>query len=94
MRDAARSLTNCIAEGHGRYTYKDRIHFLRQSRGSLQELIDDISICTDEGFAKTEHLETLRVDVAMLLHTLNSYAKYLKELERKQRQKPVNEQNQ
>ena len=83
MRDAARSMTNCIAEGHGRYTYKERLQFLRQSRGSLQELVDDINICIDEGYAKVEHLETLRTDAAEVLHTLNSYALYLKESGRK-----------
>ncbi|MCL2648866.1 MAG: four helix bundle protein [Phycisphaerales bacterium] len=38
MRKAALSMTNCIAEGHGRFTWKDRIHFMRESRGSLNEL--------------------------------------------------------
>ena len=77
MRDAARSLTNCIAEGHGRYTYKDRIHFCRQSRGSLQELVDDVNLCQDENYAKPEHLATLRTDAANLLKRLNGYIKYL-----------------
>ena len=27
IRKAALSMTNCIAEGHGRFTWKDRIHF-------------------------------------------------------------------
>lgn len=84
MRDAARSLTNCLAEGHGRYTYKDRTHFCRESRGSLMELIDDINICVDEGYAKTEHLETLRADARLLLKRLNSYIKYMQDEARKQ----------
>jgi four helix bundle protein len=77
MREAGRSLTNCIAEGHGRYTFKDRTHFCRQSRGSLCELVDDISICDEEGFAKHAHLEDLRWDAAQLLKSLNGYIKYL-----------------
>jgi four helix bundle protein len=32
MRDAARSLTNCIAEGHGRYNFKDRRRFMVDAR--------------------------------------------------------------
>ncbi|MDD5326916.1 MAG: four helix bundle protein [Phycisphaerae bacterium] len=39
MRRAAVSLTNNIAEGHGRFHYQENIQFLRQSRGSLEELI-------------------------------------------------------
>ena len=51
MRRAAVSLTNCIAEGHGRFHYQENIQFLRQSRGSLEELIDDINVCIDEKYA-------------------------------------------
>ena len=77
MRDAARSLTNCIAEGHGRYTYPDRIHFSRMARGSLCELVDDVNLCKDEEYAKAEHLETLREDAAALLKRTNGYLSYL-----------------
>jgi four helix bundle protein len=77
MRDAARSLTNCIAEGYGRYTFKDRIHFCRESRGSLLELVDDINICDDEHYARHDHLDNLKLDAAKLLKRLNGYIKYL-----------------
>jgi four helix bundle protein len=77
MRKAGLSLTNCIAEGYGRYTYKDRIHFCRESRGSLLELVDDVNECADEGYAKPEHLETLRQDADDLLRLLNGCIRYL-----------------
>ena len=35
MRRAATSLTNNIAEGHGRFHYQENIQFCRQARGSL-----------------------------------------------------------
>lgn len=44
MRRASTSLTNNIAEGHGRFSYQENIQFVRQSRGSLEELIDDLNI--------------------------------------------------
>ena len=50
MQRAALSLTNNIAEGHGRYHYQENIQFLRQGRGPLEELIDDINICLDEKY--------------------------------------------
>ena len=78
MRKAARGVTNCVAEGHGRYTFRDRLHFCVESRGSLQELVDDIGICLDEAYAKPEHLETLREDAAALLKRLNGYMKFLR----------------
>ena len=77
MRDAARSLTNCIAEGHGRYTFKDRTHFCRESRGSLCELVDDVYLCDDKKYAKHEHLEDLRMDASNLLRRMNGFIKYL-----------------
>jgi four helix bundle protein len=48
MRRAALSLTNNIAEGHGRFFYQENIQFCRISRGSLMELIDDLNTCIDE----------------------------------------------
>jgi four helix bundle protein len=48
IRRAALSLTNNIAEGHGRYHYLDQIKFTLQSRGSLEELIDNLNACQDE----------------------------------------------
>lgn len=34
---SSRSINTNITEGHGRYTYKDQIHFCVQARGSLTE---------------------------------------------------------
>ena len=43
---SSRSITANIAEGHGRFTYKDQLHFCIQARGSLSEthnhLIDEL----------------------------------------------------
>ena len=44
IRRAAVSLTNNIAEGHGRFHYPDQIRFILHSRGSLEELVDDLNI--------------------------------------------------
>src|ERR1700737_231932 len=45
IRRAAVSLTNNIAEGHGRYHFLEQIKFTLQSRGSLGGLIDDLNVC-------------------------------------------------
>src|SRR3989440_12988655 len=50
VRRVAVSLTNNIAEGHGRYHYLDQIKFTLQSRGSLEELIDDLNVYVDEEY--------------------------------------------
>src|SRR5213592_4950683 len=53
IRRAAVSLTNNIAEGHGRYHWLEQIKFTLQSRGSLEELLDDLNICEDERYLAT-----------------------------------------
>ncbi len=40
MRRASRSVTHNIAEGYGRFHYKENAQFCRISRGSLYELSD------------------------------------------------------
>ena len=50
MRRAALSVSNDIAEGHGRWHYQENIHYCRISRGSVDELIDDFNTCEDEGY--------------------------------------------
>ena len=48
IRRAAVSLTNNIAEGHGRFHFLEQIKFMLQSRGSLEELLDDLNVCLDD----------------------------------------------
>jgi len=79
MRRAAVSVTNNIAEGHGRYNWQDRMRFCRNARGSLAEVVDDINICIDEGYAERDHLEDLKSDAARVLRLLNGYIGYLRE---------------
>ncbi len=78
MRRAAVSLTNCIAEGHGRFHYQENIQFLRQSRGSLEEIIDDINVCIDESYADLDRLNKLKKEGYIVLKRLNGYIKYLR----------------
>jgi four helix bundle protein len=78
MRRAAVSLTNCIAEGHGRFHYQENIQFLRESRGSLEELIDNVNTCLDEGYADPARLDGLKQEGYALLKKLNGYIKYLR----------------
>jgi len=79
MRKAALSLTNNIAEGHGRYHYQENIQFLRQSRGSPEELFDDLNVCIDENYVDEDYIEQLKQEGYALLKKLNSYVKYLKD---------------
>ncbi len=78
MRKASSSLTNNIAEGHGRYHYQENIQFCRQSRGSLSELIDDLNICLDEEYFPESYLNNLKQEAYQVNKRLNGYISYLK----------------
>ncbi len=78
MRRAATSLTNNIAEGHGRFHYQENIQFLRVARGSLEELLDDLNLCLDERYFTGAEIDVLRAEGFGLLHRINSYIVYLR----------------
>lgn len=78
MRRAALSLTNCIAEEHGRFHYQENVQYLRQSRGSLSELLDDINTCIDENYDEPGPLNILKEEGYALIKQLNGYIKYLR----------------
>jgi four helix bundle protein len=79
IRRAAVSLTNNIAEGHGRYHYLDQIKFLRQSRGSLQELIDDLNVCMDEEYLSDEEIASLKEEGWRTRQLIDGYVRYLRD---------------
>src|SRR5438034_245750 len=72
IRRAAVSLTNNIAEGHGRYHFADQVRFLLGARGSLQELIDDLNVCADEKYLEAEQIELLKSDAWRVLGSIHA----------------------
>jgi four helix bundle protein len=79
IRRAAVSLTNNIAEAHGRYHYLDQIKFLRQSRGSLQELIDDGNVCMDEQYLSDGEIAPLKEEGWRVRQLIDGYVRYLRD---------------
>src|SRR5205807_9767630 len=77
-RRAAVSLTNNIAEGHGRFHYLDQIKFTLQSRGSLEELIDDLNACEDEQYLPVEEIVSLKDEAWRLRQLIDGYIRYLR----------------
>ena len=78
MRRAAISISNNIAEGHGRWHYQENIQFCRIARGSLEEVVDDLNICIDEGYVSHEMVEGLKSEARVSLARINSYIGYLR----------------
>ena len=77
MKRAARSTTQNIAEGFGRFHYKENAQFCRISRGSLFELLDDLITSIDEEYINQEDYQKGRDLISHALRLLNGYINYL-----------------
>jgi four helix bundle protein len=78
VRRAALSLTNNIAEGHGRYHYLEQIKFMFQSRGSLEELLDDLNTFEDENYVPPERIISLKRQGWRVRQLIDGYVRYLR----------------
>jgi four helix bundle protein len=78
VRRAAVSLTNNMAEGHGRFHHPDQIRFFLHSRGSLEELADDLNVCLDENYLSREEVTKLKEQARGVLLLINGYLRYLR----------------
>lgn len=88
MKRAARSTTHNIAEGYGRFHYKENIQFCRQSRGSLYELADQLITSLDEGLINAAQLQEGRALIDKSLSLLNGYIRYLSSQQARTGRKP------
>ena len=78
IRRAAVSVTNNIAEGHGRFHYLDQIKFMLQARGSLEELIDDLNVCEDETYLPLAALAPVKQEGWRVRQLIDGYIRYLR----------------
>jgi four helix bundle protein len=79
IRRAAVSLTNNLAEGHGRFHYLEQIRFTLISRGSLEELLDDLNICEDEKYLSQDEVSDLKQKAWQIHRVMAGYLRYLRE---------------
>lgn len=75
IRAAAISLTANIAEGFGRFHYKENVQFCRIARGSACEAQDHLLTCLDEGYIMPTLHQELDRELTTFLRTLNAYIK-------------------
>jgi four helix bundle protein len=75
---AARSATRNIAEGFGRYYYKERVKFAIMSRGSLYEILDDLITCQEEDYISMGCFSEGKDKVERAILSVNGYIRYLK----------------
>ncbi|MDP3901363.1 MAG: four helix bundle protein [bacterium] len=69
MRRAAISTTSNIAEGFGRQSYKEKVHFYYLAQGSLTELKNQIIAAKDLEYLSDKNYQML-LDQANLSHRL------------------------
>lgn len=75
---SGRGVNSCIAEGHGRYTFPDRIHFCVIARGSLSETYNHLIDAYDCNFITKEELTAFENDINEVEKILNGYINWLR----------------
>ena len=75
---SARGVNSCIAEGHGRNTFPDRIHFCIIARGSLSETNNHLIDAYDCNFITLEELTAFQNDITEIEKILNGYLNWLR----------------
>ncbi|MCI0680900.1 MAG: four helix bundle protein [Gemmataceae bacterium] len=78
MRRAALSVSNNVAEGHGRWHFQESMRYCRIARGSVDELIDDFNTCEDEGYLNQDTILALKEAAYELIRRINGYIGYLR----------------
>jgi len=77
-RRAAVSVTANIAEGFGRYSYKENIQFCRHSRASAYELRDHFTTALDAGYLSKDEFSALNQQAVAVVKLLNGYIRATK----------------
>ena len=73
IRSASISLTANIAEGYGRFHFKENIRFCRMSRGSAYELLDHLTTFKDEGYLTEKDYQELYARFSRFSQLLDGY---------------------
>ena len=75
VRRAAVSITANLAEGSGRQSIREKIHFIEISFGSLMEVFCELQTACDLGYMSEEQFDNLRpqfTDIAKMLSGLRN----------------------
>lgn len=75
---ATRSITSNIAEGHGRFTYKDQLHFCIQARGSLSEVLNHLIDALDCNYIVQPRFDYFKTMIDEVGRLLNGYITFLR----------------
>jgi four helix bundle protein len=73
MRRAALSVTANVAEGFGRFSYRENVQFCRHARGSAFELRDHLTSAFDAAYISSQEWKDLDVAAQRVIQVLNGY---------------------
>ena len=79
---SSRSVTANIAEGFGRFYFKENIQFCRISRGSLNETLEHLITAFDEKYLNEEELMNFKIKIDSCGKLLNGYINHLKKTQK------------
>ena len=83
--NSVRSINANIAEGHGRYGYRDQIKFCMNARGSLNETLNHLIDAYDCSYITKEQLLIHKESFNEVMALLNGYIIYLRKLLRNEK---------
>ena len=78
LRRASKSVGANIAEGHGRFYYRDRVRFGYNARGSLSETENHLKVAHDLSYLSEQLYQQGREMASEAQRLLNGYIDYLK----------------
>ncbi|MDR6527152.1 MULTISPECIES: four helix bundle protein [Chryseobacterium] len=81
IRRAAISIRSNIAEGCGRRTSKDTLHFLHIARGSLYELETQFYLALDQVYISKDDFEIVNRKILLCKKLISGFINYYKKIE-------------
>ncbi len=84
---SSRGVSLMIAEGDGKFTYKDKINYCIMGRGSLNETWNHLIDAMDSEYISIEELKSFKIDMDETAKLLNGYINFLRTLAEKEKNK-------
>ncbi len=75
---SSRGIGSAIAEGHGKFHYKDQINYCVIARGSLSETLNHLIDAMDSEYISKDELANFKIDIDETGKLLNGYISFLR----------------
>ena len=84
---SSRGVSSMIAEGHGKFTYKDKTNYCIIGRGSLSETWNHLIDAFDAEYITKDELTSFKIDIDENAKLLNGYINFLRTISTKEQNK-------